>query len=209
MSRLPLDAGARAAIELIARSDVRQVLEHHTVGTRLADDDPGRGHRVVSRSAAHDPHRHSPGLVHRRPLPPADLARRNPTQHRRPADRNDPVHVRDDGRPAPVSSPRTSWHELSELQRTFTAVFDPRRGTPAMLMRLSARPHGRPNDRNACRPSGSLAPAGHPNPLAGQHHDGAGPRSPNERRARQRAPSPSPSLRRRRALHAATRRAPG
>ena len=37
LSSLPLDAGAQAAIQLIARSDVRQVLEHHNFGTRLEE----------------------------------------------------------------------------------------------------------------------------------------------------------------------------
>jgi molybdopterin/thiamine biosynthesis adenylyltransferase/nitroreductase len=35
LSSLPLDAGARAAIQLIARSDVRAVLDHLNLGTRL------------------------------------------------------------------------------------------------------------------------------------------------------------------------------
>ena len=37
LSSLPLDAGARAAIQLIARSDVRAVLEQHDLGSRLEE----------------------------------------------------------------------------------------------------------------------------------------------------------------------------
>ena len=136
MSTLPLDPGSAAAFRLIARADVRDILARHHLGTRLADTTKDA---VLSSSAV-------ALLTIPASTPQAWFSGGRSLQRIWLAATRHSIAVQPMGTTPfmfetmadqPRSFTEDQLHELSELQRTFTAVFDPRRGTPAMLMRLS------------------------------------------------------------------------